>query len=145
MSFAAVRARYGVKSWRSIKGFENYRVTSCGRVWSISREKFIRQDLNLDSYYRVELFKNGVRTWQFVHRLVCNAYKKNKRPKYRTQVNHMDHDRHNNNAWNLEHVTPSANMKHARRKSWTGYIYKGRGRWKKLSYEEARLRAGTPF
>ena len=145
MTFAQVKALHGVKSWRHIKGFDKYRVTSCGRVWSCLQKKFIRQDYNLNGYLRVELKQNGERSWKFVHRLVCYAYKKNRRPKYRTQVNHMDHNKHNNHASNLEHVTPSANVQHSKKKHASGYIYKGRGRWKKLSYEEARIRAGTPF
>jgi len=145
MTFDQVRAKYGVKSWRAIKGFDNYRVTSCGRVWSCSKERFLNQYYNLNSYLRVELYKDGVRHWRFVHRLVCWHYKKNNRPKVKTQVNHMDHDRHNNHAANLEHVTPSVNILHAKKRHANGFIYKGRGKWKKLSYEETRIRAGTPF
>lgn len=145
MTFAQVRDLYGVRSWRVVKGFKNYRVTSCGRVWSCNRKKFVRQDYNISTYLRVELYRGKGRTWFFVHRLVACHYKKNSRPKIKSQVNHIDHDRHNNNAGNLEHVTPSVNMIHARRKHSDTMIYKGRGRWIKLSYEEGRKRSGLPF
>lgn len=145
MTWADIRLRFDVRSWRIIKGFVNYRVTSCGRVWSCTREQFVRQDYNMNSYLRVELWKGSSRTWFFVHRLVCCSYKRNKRPKIKTQVNHMDHDRHNNNASNLEHVTPSVNQFHAKRKIGRQWIYKGRGKWKQISYAEMLARTGDPF
>jgi len=145
MTWADIRIRFDVKSWRIIKGFENYRVTSCGRVWSCAQEKFIRMDYNISSYLRVELWKDGARHWLFVHRLVCYAYKRNKRPNVKTQVNHMDHDQHNNKAGNLEHVTPSTNILHAKYKIYRQYIYKGRGKWKKISFKEMLARTGDSF
>lgn len=144
MKFAELKALHGFKSWRSIKGFPGYRVTHCGRVWSCAAEKFVRQSYNVDSYLRVELWSKGVRHWRFVHRLVCDHYKRNRHPKTHTQVNHKDWDRHNNHGDNLEHVTPGENIRHSKRR-YGPYVYKGKDRWIKLTYEQQKERDGTPF
>jgi hypothetical protein len=149
MTFAQVREAHGVRSWRKVRGYPQYRVTSCGRVWSMKHEKFIRFDYNLGSYIRVELYNRGKRkekngfTWFFVHRLVGEHYKK-KRPGC-TEINHKDWDRHNNNAPNLEWVTKSENAKHAKQKFNSRVKYLGAGRWKKLTYEQVLAESGAPF
>lgn len=145
MTWNEVKAIYGVRSWRKISGYENYRVTSDGRVWSCLKEKFVRFDYNLNSYLRVELWRDGLRTWFFAHRLVAVAYKKNPDPKNKKEVNHMDYNIHNNASANLEWVTRSENVMHSKRKTNSSLVYRGRGRWKKLTYEETKALAGTPF
>ena len=49
---------------------------------------------------------------KYVHRLVATAYCHKPSEKH-TQVNHIDGDKNNNSACNLEWVTPSENIRHA--------------------------------
>lgn len=37
----------------TIKGYENYSITTDGRVWSKKRNKFLQPALNNSGYYRV--------------------------------------------------------------------------------------------
>lgn len=55
---------------------------------------------------------NGNKTRQYAHRLVAIAYLPNE-IKTKTEVNHIDGNKLNNNADNLEWVTPSENQQHA--------------------------------
>jgi hypothetical protein len=147
MTFTEVRAAHGVRSWRVVRGYEKlYRVTSCGRVWSLTHNKFIRQSYNVSTYLRVELWRPGFgREWRFVHRLVAEHYKRSARLPNQTQVNHIDWNHLNNNADNLEFVSPSENCIHAKRKNSDIWKYLGGGRWYRRSYEEQKQFSGAPF
>lgn len=109
--------------WRSVKGYEGiYEVSNDGRVrriagWSNKNNGYryptgeLKQN-NVHGYMRVALYKKGVPTRYSVHRLVASAFLKN--PNNLPQVNHKDGNKGNNNVKNLEWVTQSQNMKHAR-------------------------------
>jgi hypothetical protein len=72
-----------------------------------------------------------------VHRLVAITFIPN--PEKKPEVNHMDFNIHNNARKNLEWVTKSENAIHAKKYKCFG-ADRPRG-----TYEEERLRAGTPF
>lgn len=63
-------------------------------------------------YEYVEVSNNGGRAKVFVHRLVALAFHKN--PDNLPQVNHIDGDKRNNHADNLEWVSNSDNQMHSR-------------------------------
>lgn len=62
-------------------------------------------------YQFVILYLNGIATHHSVHRLVAEAFIPN--PDDKPQVNHIDGDRFNNAAINLEWVTAQENITHA--------------------------------
>ena len=62
-------------------------------------------------YYRITLSQSGKRINESVHRLVADHFCCGKQDGY--QVNHIDGNKLNNNADNLEWLSPSENTKHA--------------------------------
>jgi len=93
---------------KDIKGYEGlYAVTSCGRVWSYSSNKFLKF-INKDGYFRVNLYKNNKRKQYFVHRLVAETYIPNK--ENLPEVNHKDEDKTHNYINNLEWCTREYNL-----------------------------------
>ncbi len=95
---------------RPIKNFEKqYEVSSYGRI---SNYRKIMQTYEINSgYLAIKFTLNGVRTSHLVHRLVAKAFLDN--PENKTEVNHIDGNKHNNHVSNLEWVSSSENKKHA--------------------------------
>ena len=85
---------------RDIKDYEGlYAITSCGRVWSYRRKKFLKPG-NSRGYLTVTLCKEGQQKTYSIHRLVAEAYIPN--PEGLPQVNHKDECKTNNCINNLE-------------------------------------------
>lgn len=97
------------EEWKPVVGYEGlYEVSSLGRVRS--RQGLLRQSL-ANRYPSVHLSRDGKQATHRVHRLVASAFIPN--PDGRETVNHIDGDRTNNAALNLEWVTTSENVRHA--------------------------------
>ena len=100
--------------FRDIKGFEGqYQVGNLGTVISMSyfgvdRIKPLKQVKHHCGYMVVKL---GEKNWSMVHRLVANAFIPN--PENKRCVNHIDGNKQNNAASNLEWATHKENMTHA--------------------------------
>ena len=100
--------------WKDIPGYEGlYQASNLGRIKKIwkTKETIMKPSLQKEGYLRIGLVKNSKRKSYQVHRLIAlcfidNIYNK----KY---VNHIDGNKQNNNADNLEWVTASENLKHA--------------------------------
>ena len=93
-----------------------YEVSDTGKVFSLARES--RRELvgkvGNNGYRSVLLTVDGKRLHRLVHRLVAEAFIPNTLGK-RT-VNHRDGCKLNNNVENLEWMTDSENLSHAREK-----------------------------
>lgn len=121
---------------RTIKGYDNYMVSSWGKVYATrvvwkatqlidnSAEVFypdsVRQELKPEEtskgYLRVDLYdKNGNRKHFKIHRLVAKAFIPN--PENKPQINHIDGNKQNNSITNLEWVTDAENKEHRNRVS----------------------------
>lgn len=98
------------EKWRQIKDFPDYQVSNKGRVKSNKTEKLIHSK-KCRGYDRVSIYNNGYRSDKLVHRLVAEAFIDN--PLNKNEVNHIDGNKQNNTAINLEWCTRSENMKHA--------------------------------
>jgi len=99
-----------------IPGFNGmYEITKDGKVWSNYSNKYLKPDDNGKGYKIVHLQyqlhpKKLYRTL-YIHRLVAQAFIPN--PDNKSQVNHIDGNKSNNDITNLEWATPKENMLHA--------------------------------
>lgn len=104
--------------WKTVPGWDKYEVSNLGRVRrakpgkSTRVGKVLRPALNTCGYEQVKLCDNG-REWNVrVHRLVAIAFLGNRSDTH-TDVNHIDGDKLNNSASNLEWCTRGDNIRHA--------------------------------
>lgn len=96
---------------KTIKGFEDYKISKNGDVYSSKTNKYLIawKDSN-GRYLYVSLVKNGNKKNKSVHRLVAEAYLDN--PLNLPEVNHKDRNCKNNVVSNLEWCTRKYNMNH---------------------------------
>ena len=86
---------------RDVVGFEGiYKVTSCGKIWSVRYNRFLKPAGGKDNYQMVLLQVDGKRYYDYVHRIVAKAYIPN--PDNYTDVNHKDEHKDHNWVSNLE-------------------------------------------
>lgn len=98
--------------WKDIPDYEGlYQVSNLGKIRSCKNNKVRKQVKQKSGYMRIILTKNSKQKATSVHILVAKCFVKNQN-NYR-YVNHVDGDKTNNKANNLEWVTASQNMKHA--------------------------------
>ena len=99
--------------WKDIDGYEGrYQVSNFGRVKSFWHGEHILKPVLLNiGYQQVTLCANGKHELVRVHRLVAKAFVDN--PDNKPQVNHINGDKQDNRATNLEWVTASENRYHA--------------------------------
>jgi hypothetical protein len=95
--------------WKDIEGFENYQVSSWGRVRSDNG--IIKPYRNGKGYLKVGLRKNGKCNKKRVNRLVAMAFIEN--PNNYPFVDHIDGNKENNSITNLRWVTDKQNKEHA--------------------------------
>jgi hypothetical protein len=94
--------------WNTIDGYENYQVSSFGKVRNKNTGRILKQAM-MGGYYCVGLSNKKTKTFS-VHQLVSKAFIPN--PENKPQVNHKDKNSLNNNLTNLEWVTNQENSKH---------------------------------
>lgn len=97
--------------WRPIAGFENYLISTEGRIYNVKNKKFKTPQADPKGYMRVRLLRGSFGITKKVHRLVARAFL----PNYseQLQVNHLDCVKSNNRLENLEMCDQSKNSKHA--------------------------------
>ena len=106
----------------NIKGYEGlYEVSENGKIYSLgngnstcpkySEKRELKPRLKNNGYLEIKLFKNGLRKYYSVHRIVALQFINNHSEK--KQVNHIDANKKNNNVLNLEWATAKENIKHS--------------------------------
>ena len=104
------------EEWRDVVGYEGYyQVSNEGRVKSFkwNKERFLKPSMDKDGYLLVTLCAGGKPKTLKVHRLVCEAFHEN--PDNKPQVNHINEDKTDNRACNLEWCTCKQNVNHGSR------------------------------
>lgn len=113
------------KEWKEIKGYEGkYIISNHGEIISLPRykqnnskqqyvePKEISKYINkINGYVYVYLCNDGKEKNIRLHRLVAETFIPN--PNNKTQINHKDGNKLNNNVSNLEWCTASENLMHA--------------------------------
>lgn len=109
------------ETWKAIKGYEGlYEVSSTGKVRTLPHKTNgvsvpgVELKANMykgHRYIRLRLYKNGVSKDYMLHRLVAQAFVPN--PYNKPYINHIDGNRENNSASNLEWCTQAENNRHA--------------------------------
>lgn len=98
---------------KDVQNYEGlYAVTSCGKVYSHKRKKFLKPR-EVGGYLQVSLYKGGEREFYLIHRLVAEAYLPN--PNNLPCVNHKDENKENNALQNLEWCTYEYNNNYGSR------------------------------
>lgn len=97
-----------------IDGVETaYEISTHGEIYSLKSKRNMAQEKLKSGYVQVCLYDKsfGSKGKHFlIHRLVAKTFIKNDDPEHKTQVNHIDHNRSNNDANNLEWITPYDNI-----------------------------------
>lgn len=110
---------------KDIVGYEGlYAITSCGRVWSYRRNKFLKQFVINSGYVIVGLSKNNVEKKFLVHRLVAEAYLPH--DESLCYVNHIDECKTHNFLNNLEWCTAEYNRNYGTVNTRLSQVLKGR-------------------
>lgn len=110
--------------WKTIEGFEDYKVSNLGRVKSLKRDKeiILKQAIDSRGYYIVSLCKHSKTPSKSIHQLVAIAFLNHKPCGYKLVVNHKDFNRLNNYIDNLEIVTSRENVNQKHLKSTSKYV-----------------------
>lgn len=94
---------------KDIPGYEGlYAVTSDGQVWSYRRNIFLRPAMR-KGYLAVHLRKNGKGKSYYIHRLVGLVFIPN--PQNLETIDHIDGNKLNNNADNLQWLSRTNNIR----------------------------------
>jgi hypothetical protein len=93
--------------WKVIDDYDNYSVSSFGRVRNDTTGKVLKARIGTQGYYNVGLCKNGKAKTLNVHRMIAIAFIPN--PLNKRCVDHKDNNPKNNNLTNLSYVTIKEN------------------------------------
>ena len=100
--------------WKDINGYEGlYQVSNLGRVKRITTGRVLKPLNHANGYLMVKLSKNSIVYTKTVHRLVAEAFIPN--PEHKSEINHIDENKTNNNVSNLEWMTRKENINHGTR------------------------------
>lgn len=127
-----------METFKSIDGISGCLISDKGRIFSTIRNKFLGHKCNKSGYVRVSIVRDGKRSLVGAHRLIAEAFIDN--PENKRCVNHIDGNKSNNNASNLEWVTHKENTAHAIKNGLWIPRYGSNGREKGFKHTEETKR-----
>ncbi len=104
-----------VETFVEIEGFEKYEVSNLGKVRNIKSGRVLKPFLTKNGYLMHLLYENNKHKQKhlYLHRIIATAFIDN--PGEKTQVNHIDENKTNNDLSNLEWCTVKENNIHGTR------------------------------
>jgi len=94
-----------IEHWALIDGYDNYEVSSFGRVRNNNTNKILKPGIVRGGYHQYKLLSKSL----YVHRLVATVFCDN--VNNLKEVDHIDRNTSNNHFINLRWVSPSINSK----------------------------------
>jgi len=104
--------------WKFVYGYPHLIVSNTGKVRSLLSDREIKPFVSNRGYQRVALCKDGTTKFVSVHRIVAEAFIPN--PNGYTDVDHIDGNKLNNNADNLQWLSRGDNIRKAGDARWKG-------------------------
>lgn len=101
-----------IEDMKPIPGFNDYLISTTGKVYSTKTNKFLNPSKTKDGYLKVALRGNNKAYYFRVHKLVAMTYLEN--PNNLPEVNHKDFNRANNNLENLEWISHNDNIEYSK-------------------------------
>jgi hypothetical protein len=122
----------------TIPNFENYKISTYGRVFSKKSNKNLKPMFNKYGYEIVNLYKNGKRCAKTIHRIVAKTFLSIENFENK-QIDHIDGNRKNNFFLNLRECTSQQNNFNRGKNKNNKSGYKGVGYDKKARKWVARI------
>jgi len=98
--------------YTDIPGFPNYKISKCGKVMSLFKNRVLSSSIMKgNGYLASPLSKDGKSLSRLIHRLLAITFIPN--PENKPCVNHIDGNKLNNSLDNLEWCTYYENNRHA--------------------------------
>ena len=107
--------KLNVEVFRSIDCYNNYAVSSFGRVQNTKTGRILKAGTDRQGYLRVDLCENAIKKAHKVHRLVACAFINN--PDNKECVDHKDNNPQNNHISNLRFASYSENSQNSKMSS----------------------------
>lgn len=114
---------YEISSTGRIRGVDRILIKSNGSPCTV-RGRVLCQNINRGGYCQCYIAYMGKKRTVSTHRLVALSFVPN--PENKPEVNHIDGNKQNNNASNLEWCTPSENITHSYKLNLRVPIYAGK-------------------
>lgn len=91
------------EKWKTIEGYPDYQVSNLGRVKSLKfgKERILKPIKKRCGYLEVCIYKYGIKKFILIHILVAQSFVQND-SLFNNEVNHLDENKENNCASNLE-------------------------------------------